>query len=167
MLDRVLTRPELVNLKGVALEVDTKPIELIVEEFATFYKRFQWWVNDHSSRRMKSVQPYLEKSITGEAMTLEDVDVVHALVDEYKQFVDAVTGCEISRHQSLEKNGEGSEHQLEKYVHEYLPYEVMVWGGDLRDMFPQYHSRIRRTRYRSFHLCHVLVQLSSTCSRTV
>lgn len=136
MLDRVLKRPELVNLKGVALEVDTKPIELIVEEFATFSKQFHWWVKDQSSGKMNAVQPNLEKSFTGEAMRLEDTDVVPALVEEYKQFVDVVTGCENSRHRSLEKNVEGSEHQLEKYVHEYLPYEVMVWGGDLRDMFP-------------------------------
>ena len=136
MLGRVLKRPELVNLKGVALEVDTKPVELIVEEFATFYKRLQWWVSEQSLGKMNSVQPDLEKSFTSEAMTLHGVDVGHALVDEYKQFVDAVTGRENSRELSFEKNGEGFEQQLEKYVHEFLPYEVMVWGGDLRDMFP-------------------------------
>ena len=33
MLEQVLAHPRLVNLCGVALEVDTKPIEHIVEEF--------------------------------------------------------------------------------------------------------------------------------------
>jgi uncharacterized protein (UPF0276 family) len=40
MLAQVLEHRGLVNLKGVALEVDTKPIPTIVEEFAEAYARF-------------------------------------------------------------------------------------------------------------------------------
>ena len=43
ILDRVLSSPRLVNLKGIALEVDTKPIELILEEYAEFRNRLNWW----------------------------------------------------------------------------------------------------------------------------
>ena len=41
MLDQVLNHPGLTGLRGLALEVDTKPVELIVEEFARFVERYR------------------------------------------------------------------------------------------------------------------------------
>ena len=40
ILERVLSHPRLWNLRGVALEVDTKPAQLIVEEFGQALTRF-------------------------------------------------------------------------------------------------------------------------------
>ena len=40
MLEQVLAHPNLVSLRAVALEVDTKPIEMIVEEYAETVRRF-------------------------------------------------------------------------------------------------------------------------------
>ena len=40
MLDQILCHPQLTSLKGLALEVDTKPVELIVDEFAEFSRRY-------------------------------------------------------------------------------------------------------------------------------
>ena len=40
MLDRILAHPRLISLKGLALEVDTKPVELIVDEFERFVGRY-------------------------------------------------------------------------------------------------------------------------------
>jgi uncharacterized protein (UPF0276 family) len=136
MLDRVLQSPELVNLKGMALEVDTKPIGMIVDEFSRFQKQFEWWAKEQISREINSVQPNPGKFPGAEVGRPDESKVVQELVHEYQQYVDAVTGRVNSRQKSLEENTEESEHHLEKYVHEYLPHEVMVWGGDLRDMFP-------------------------------
>lgn len=41
MLSQVLAHPRLRSLKGVALEVDTKPIATIIEEYGRFVTRFE------------------------------------------------------------------------------------------------------------------------------
>ena len=51
MLEQVLAHQNLVNLRAVALEVDTKPIELIVEEYAEAVRRFSILIQQTMVRR--------------------------------------------------------------------------------------------------------------------
>ena len=142
MLERVLQSPDLVNLKGIALEVDTKPIDLIVEEFACFRSRFDWWEHGRSSREIIQLQAHPEKCNSAQIAVGVEAHVVQELKNEYRQYAGAVTGREDPSHPSLEDRGEESKRQLETYVHGYLPYEVLVWGGDLKEMFPQTIQRL-------------------------
>ena len=62
-----------------------------------------------------------------------------SLAQQYEHYVKVVTGqCQWS--ETLEalggQRGEFSRN-LNKYVQGYLPYEILVWGGDLREMFPK------------------------------
>ena len=50
MLEQVLAHPNLVSIRAVALEVDTKPIEMIVEEYAAAVRRFSLLVQQTMSR---------------------------------------------------------------------------------------------------------------------
>ncbi len=50
MLEQVLAHPNLVSLRAVALEVDTKPIEMIVEEYAEAVRRFSLLVQQTMAR---------------------------------------------------------------------------------------------------------------------
>ena len=50
MLEQVLVHPNLVSLRGVALEVDTKLIEMIVEEYAETVRRFSFLVQQVIAR---------------------------------------------------------------------------------------------------------------------
>ena len=52
MLEQVLVHPNLVSLRAVALEVDTKPIETIVEEYAEAVRRFSPVVQQTIARGM-------------------------------------------------------------------------------------------------------------------
>ncbi len=142
MLDHVLKSPKLVSLKGIALEVDTKPIGMIVEEFRRFQKQFEWWVNDPTPRAMNSVQRNAGKYPRAKPGTPDAAMFAQDLVEEYEQYVGVVTGRANPKQKSLEGNTEEYEHQIEKYVKEYLPHEIMEWGGNLRDMFPHTIQRL-------------------------
>ncbi len=50
LLEQVLAHPNLVSLRAVALEVDTKPIEMIVEEYAEAVRRFSFLVQQTMAR---------------------------------------------------------------------------------------------------------------------
>ena len=50
MLEQVLAHSNLVSLRAVALEVDTKPIEMIVEEYAEAVRRFSFLVQQTMAR---------------------------------------------------------------------------------------------------------------------
>ena len=67
MLDQVLCHPQLTNLKGLALEVDTKPAEMIVDEFAVFSRRYASLFRE-SRDSEKSIPPYEGKAALESAM---------------------------------------------------------------------------------------------------
>lgn len=137
MLDQILSHPRLTNLKGLALEVDTKPVELIVEEFAGF------------SRRYKSNFPRIPMSDglsfgTGAPSLPEDESSTMTrqdLKDAYDQYVRVLTGKAEPVGSEWEQSTAYGE-ELDCYRVRYLPHEILHWGGDLEDMFVQSCRRL-------------------------
>lgn len=131
MLDQILSQPRLTNLKGMALEVDMKPEELIVEEFATFDQRYlsvfrRMHVEDRESLE-REAQPAREQ-----VMSSHDKQ---ALAEAYDRYARVVAG----RAEPFGEEWSGGQacfDELALYRSVYLPYEILHWGGDVRDMFP-------------------------------
>ena len=128
LLDRVLAHPGLTSLKGVALEVDTKAVPLIVEEFGELRERsatVDLRTDSVSKPRPSHSQP-IPSSGTG---------VLPELYGTYARVVSGQQTVEKSLLEPLSQNlnREG----LHQYIRDYLPNELLHWGGDLEDLFPQ------------------------------
>ena len=61
MLAQVLSHPQLINLKGMALEVDTKSIAEIATEFERFQSRFGEWFNQNTKMRPAGTHPTVQR----------------------------------------------------------------------------------------------------------
>lgn len=127
MLDQVLAHPRLIHLKGMALEVDTKAVPRIVAEYRQFRERFGTAFEAHLGRA--EGRPW---QWTAEKADAPDQNV-DQLVQQYRQYA-----------QTVSTNGTvglpllGSDpRMLDIYRGRYLPHEILHWGGELEDMFPQ------------------------------
>ena len=135
MLDQVLSHPRLVNAKAVGMEVDTKPIPSILQEFRRLRQQYSKWeqgqgfvqVNMHPHCRQKGALSEISE------MSLQDSQ----LEAQYQQFVEMLTQSmdnpwlnESDLQSALNKTG------MDVYRQDYLPYEIFEWGGNLNDMFP-------------------------------
>ena len=128
LLHRVLAHPRLNSLKGIALEVDTKVIPLIVEEFSRLRRDFKL--------------PALVEDTHAE-LTVQTPRTTVAAPDEqlcalYGAYARVLTGQESVRKSLLQPlsaqlDGDG----LVQYIEVYLPNELLHWGGDLEELFPQ------------------------------
>jgi len=112
----------------VALEVDTKAVPLIVEEFGHLRERsamVDLRTENASNSRPLHAQPILS---SGTGMLAE-------LYGTYARVVSGQQTVEKSLLEPLSQNlnREG----LHQYVRDYLPNELLHWGGDLEDLFPQ------------------------------
>jgi len=136
MLEQVLVHPRLVNLRGVALEVDTKPIEHIVEEFREATLQFGALVRRRLHQDstagisvLKRAESCLEKKFGS------GVDR-RRLQADYARYARIATG---------QQSPTGPEWQavadapagLNRYIHEHLPHEILHWGGDIAEMFTE------------------------------
>lgn len=137
MLDQVLGHPGLTSLRGLALEVDTKPVELIVEEFALFaerYRSMQFPIQD-MPLVSEDCAPWLPK-----AERLSDA-VARGLEEAYDRYARVVVG-------RADPVGTEWTHPtacadaLDTYRTTYLPYEILHWGGDVESMFPETCRRL-------------------------
>jgi uncharacterized protein (UPF0276 family) len=135
MLAQVLSHPNVVHLKGIALEVDTKSVPLTVNEYETFQERFAGWAN-HALHIGASPEgdpacgyPPVIQSVTQER--------VCELSDQYALYAQIASGqTDIRFGNGLGLLGEETE-GLDIYRRQYLPHEILEWGGALRDMFPR------------------------------
>ncbi len=137
LLDQVLAHPRLTSLKGVALEVDTKPIAMIVEEFRRFRARFEGTVNEleqNSCAPAHQSPATDESSGTTQILTSDERAILQRQYGTYVEFV--TTQDAVSRAADLSLLG-GSLENLNRYRDLYLPYELLHWGGELQDMFPK------------------------------
>lgn len=133
MLAQVLDHPRLLHLRGVALEVDTKPIPMIIEELTQARERFGMRCSMFAGRTLKeAVQP--PPSSLGPRATehLPRADWP-SLGEQYDHYARIVTGRIAGGLPML--GGEAS--GLPLYVEHYLPHEILEWGGAVRDMFPE------------------------------
>ncbi len=136
LVRQVLAHPRLRHLKGMALEVDTKAIPTILEEFAWFTRVFgeQWPGRADQEKSAES-----SRATTLEAAGESETITPHrrrCLAEEYRAYAEAISG-----RASAESTGpietDRWSGEIDRYRDHYLPNEILHWGGDLRDMFPE------------------------------
>lgn len=136
MLEQVLAHGNLTSLRGLALEVDTKPIELIVDEFEQVSRRFGSMIQDTMVGR--TTMNLLSEPSPRDGRSSSVVSRVERqrLREDYEQFAKVVSGLAAplgNEWRAAMHDREG----LERYRTSYLPYEILEWGGALTDMFTQ------------------------------
>ncbi|HEY7534068.1 MAG TPA: DUF692 family multinuclear iron-containing protein, partial [Nitrospiraceae bacterium] len=134
MLEQVLSHNRLTSLKGVALEVDTKAIDLIVAEFEQAWKRFGSQIQDALARGVSrshvyDVPQHVAPSIIG---PLEREHLSRSYV-HYANIVSGLTAPSGGEWAHLAHDPQG----LAQYRDVYLPVEILEWGGSLIEMFPE------------------------------
>ena len=130
MLAQVLDHRGLTHLKGVALEADTKPIPAIVEEFAAASQRFGQMV---IPRRLTVPSGPSRECSCPEPRASRLEPAASHLDAAYDRYAGIVTGQATGGLPVL--GGDAS--SLALYIDHYLPYEILEWGGAVRDMFPE------------------------------
>jgi uncharacterized protein len=136
MLEQVLAHSNLVSLRAVALEVDTKPIEMIVGEYAEAVRRFSSVVQ-RTMARGTPVEPSMEMAPHPASiqMPVSQSDR-QQLRDDYTRYAQIISGqVPVAGLEWQEAAVEAT--GMTRYRTCYLPYEILHWGGDLVEMFPQ------------------------------
>jgi uncharacterized protein (UPF0276 family) len=136
MLAQVLEHDGLTHLKGVALEVDTKPIGMIVEEFARAHARFGPKIahalrDERDERDLRDSNPAIPAFPASLALPAS----LASLAEQYDCYAQIVTGRATDGLPVPVLGQDAS--ALPLYVEHYLPYEILEWGGVVRDMFPE------------------------------
>ena len=139
MLDQILCHPRLTSLKGLALEVDTKPVELIVDEFTEFSRHYGTLFSRLGNAE-QTVQDLEVRSMSKEQRSITPVmPALGAAYDRYARVLSGKTepvGTEW-------KQDTASIQDLNLYRSVYLPYEILHWGGKVEDMFVESCRRLR------------------------
>jgi hypothetical protein len=136
LLEQVLAHPNLVSLRAVALEVDTKPIAMIVEEYAEVVRRFSLLVQQTMSRgtgveRLMGLRP---RSASVEKTMCQSHR--RQLRDDYARYAQIISGqAPITGPEWQDVAAEAT--GVTRYHSFYVPHEILHWGGDLAEMFPQ------------------------------
>jgi uncharacterized protein (UPF0276 family) len=136
MLEQVLAHSNLVSLRAVALEVDTKPIEMIVEEYAEAVRRFSLLVQQTIARGTAVEQSMglmpRPASVQGPVCQSDR----QQLRDDYGRYAQIISGqAPLTGPEWQEVASEAT--GLALYRTSYLPHEILHWGGELAEMFPQ------------------------------
>ena len=136
MLEQVLAHPNLVSLRAVALEVDTKSIEMIVEEYAEAVRRFSPIVQQTMARGTAVEQSMeLAPHPTSVQAPVCQSDR-QQLRDDYTRYAQIISGqAPVTGLEWQETAAEAT--GVTRYHTCYVPYEILHWGGDLAEMFPQ------------------------------
>jgi hypothetical protein len=136
MLEQVLAHPNLVSLRAVALEVDTKPIEMIVKEYAEAVRRFSPLVRLRIAREWaveQSMEPIAHPAPAQESVRRSDRE---QLLDDYERYARIISGqAPIAGPEWQETVADAT--GVTRYQTTYVPHEILHWGGDLAEMFPQ------------------------------
>jgi uncharacterized protein len=135
LLDQVLAHPRLRQLRGVALEVDTKPLELIVEEFAFARGRVGPVIERLLANETRGAHAGSERPDGGNHTLDSEVDR-RSLQADYVHYAQVVSGQAPPAGPAWEAVADDPS-GLERYIQEYLPHEILHWGGELTDMFPE------------------------------
>ena len=140
MLGQVLAHPRLTGLRGVALEVDTKGIPQIVEDYARVRERFGAAIE----ARTQPCDPRGHGGVP-EPLSIEvssDMPDDGALQRQYRLYAETVSRRQAAIPDALPAAWLDLE-GLQQYRQEYLPHEIMHWGGNLEDMFPRTWRALR------------------------
>ncbi len=137
MLDQILSHARLIGLKGLALEVDTKPEELIVAEYALFRERY--------GRVFPAREQVIRSSRNQEDVSIERPSVSptarRLLAEAYDRYAMVVAGRTSPEGAEWDQYPAWKE-GLTLYQSLYLPYEILHWGGELEGMFPESCRRL-------------------------
>jgi uncharacterized protein (UPF0276 family) len=134
MLEQVLSHAGLTNLRAVALEVDTKSIPAIADEYNGALRRFGQAIRRKCEGRSLLHGTTRSKSDERSGMTPTEADK-KCLADQYARYARIVTGQERAAGPEWQQPAsDGTE--LSRYIDEYLPHEILSWGGELTEMFP-------------------------------
>lgn len=137
MLDRILSHPRLTSLKGLALEVDTKPVEVIIDEFARFSDCYATVFPQGKSDMRVS---YDRGDLSVQRAPVP-ASIKHALEETYDRYARVVSGR--AKPEGPEWNlPPACTEELDTYRSVYLPYEILHWGGDVEAMFPESCRRL-------------------------
>lgn len=136
MLEQVLAHPRLTNLRAVALEVDTKPIETVVNEFRIANERWGPMIRrtigsgaPTTTSPSQRAEPYFEQGLIGD----HDRQQLHESYARYAQIASGQTPPTGLEWREVVEDPDG----LARYVQDYLPHEILHWGGKLTEMFPE------------------------------
>ncbi len=132
MLAQVLEHKGLAHLKGVALEVDTKPIPMIVEEFANACVRFKSQCSRFEVRSLGGKNQRRTSNVELRTSEMPRTSNL-ALAEQYDRYAQIVTGRAVNGLPVLGQDASA----LPLYVEHYLPHEILEWGGAVREMFPE------------------------------
>ena len=136
MLEQILAHPNLVSLRAVALEVDTKPIEMIVEEYARAVRRFSTLIRMRMVREAaveQSMEPTSHPVPVQESVCRSDREQLQADYARYAQVISGQAPIEGPEWRETAADATG----ITRYQTTYVPHEILYWGGDLTEMFPQ------------------------------
>lgn len=135
MLDQILEHPELRSLRGIALEVDSKPVRLIAEEFRRFRKQYGCWTA--SSTAGEVPQTVGESPFSAYQQPETEISIPCATADHvvqaYHHYSRVILGDASGEHDGPSVLDEA---MLDAY-RTYFRYEILEWGGRLEDMFPE------------------------------
>jgi uncharacterized protein (UPF0276 family) len=137
MLDQVLSHPGLTSLRGLALEVDTKPVELIVDEFARFSERYR---SVSFPVRDMPVVSYDRSAWFQNVDRLPDA-AARGLEEAYDRYARVAVGRADPAGPEW-TNPSAWADEIDRYRSLYLPYEILHWGGDVESMFPETCRRL-------------------------
>lgn len=135
MLAQVLAHPGLTQLKGLALEVDTKAIACIVEELRLFRRRFEGAfraAGRPGNRRGDGSGPDTPAPVIRPASGEVPASEREVLRRQYEDYARLACG-QSSDGPPLVDGGTAG---LRLYRDYYLPHEILHWGGDIREIFP-------------------------------
>ncbi len=132
----VVQNPRLINLKGIALEVDNKSISLICREVKTVMEILEPVVHSRPQVSVTATELAREEGFPMRDFELS-TETRQLLTRQYRDYVALVTGKGRSRRDIPKEWYEGMVEGLDYYATRYLPHEIMSWGGDVRGMFPQ------------------------------
>ena len=136
ILEQVLTHPRLINLRGVALEVDTKPIDTIAEEFHEASLRFGHLIRRRLATGSTTIDSVLQVTEWSPEDTIVSDAERHRLQADYVRYAQIVTGQQPPagpQWQGVAEDPTG----LDRYIHDYLPHEILYWGGAITELFPE------------------------------
>src|SRR5262245_32472964 len=122
MLEQVLAHPNLVSLRAVALEVDTKPIEIILREYADAVERFSLLVQRAMLREASAGQYNQMTRCSASVQESECQSARRQLYDEYERYAQIISGqAPLTGLEWQEVAMEAS--GLTRYRTSYLPHE--------------------------------------------
>jgi uncharacterized protein len=136
VLERIATHPGLTSLKGIALEVDTKDITLSIDEFHRLYRTLAGHNRkSHRDAENPAAMPRARDSRSHEALPS---GARSQLISIYEEYARVISGRDILESSPMARFAEDTDLDgLARYTHQYLPAEILHWGGDLETLFPE------------------------------